>query len=98
MKLAFGKKWSSWTRLACLVVTVALLFSVFRRIDRPAFLASLGRTSVSWFALAFMAYGLALWLASLPSHLALRLSARAAPIAARARLLFVCRLFSFVFF
>src|SRR5258708_20066008 len=97
MKLAFGKKWSSWTRLACLVVTVALWFAVLRRIDRPAFLASLGRTSVSWFALAFMAYGLALWLVSLRWHLALRLTARAVHIAASYRLLLVGHFFSSIF-
>src|SRR2546427_10318244 len=96
MKLVFGKKWSSWTRLACLVVTVALLFSVFRRIDRPAFLASLGRTSVSWFALAFLAYGLALWLVSLPLHFALRFTARAGHILARYRLLFGGHFFFFI--
>jgi rSAM/selenodomain-associated transferase 2 len=94
MKLVFGKKWSSWTRLACLVVTVALLFFVFRRIDRPAFLASLGRTNVSWFALAFLAYGLALWLVSLRWHLALRLTARAVHVAASYRLLLVGHFFS----
>ncbi len=97
MKPVFGKKWSSWTRLACLVVTVALLFSVFRRIDQQALLASLGRTSVSWFALAFLAYGLALWLVSLRWHLALRLTARAVHIAASYRLLLVGHFFSSIF-
>jgi len=97
MNLAFGKKWSSWTRLACLVVTAALLLFVFRRIDRAAFLASLRRTSVTWFALAFLAYGLALWLVSLRWHLALRLTARAVHIAATYRLLLVGHFFSSIF-
>src|SRR5260370_18466050 len=96
MKLVFGKKWSSWTRLACLVVTVALLFSVFRRIDQQAFLASLGRTSVSWFALAFLAYGLALWLVLPPLPLAFRLYVAGVPTPSRHQFLLDWACFSFV--
>ena len=98
MKFLSGQKWFSWTRLTCLVLTFAILFFVFRNLDTGAFLASLRRMDVRWFILAFLAYGFALWTASIRWHLALHLIHRAVHITATSRLFLVGHFFFAILF
>ena len=81
----FGRKWFSWPRLACLLVTVLLLVVVFRQIDPAAVWASLRRLSPPWFGLAIAAYGVALGLAGVRSHFGLRLTDQAIHLSASCR-------------
>src|SRR5687767_10051367 len=41
MNLLFGRKWFSWPRIACLLITILLLWFIFRRIDLGALGAAL---------------------------------------------------------
>lgn len=98
MKLPAGKKWFTWTRLAGLVVTVAMLLLVFRQIGSTAFLEALKQTQPVWVLAGLAAYGLAIWLASLRWHLALRLTDRAIHLTASSRLFLIGHFFYVVLF
>ena len=79
-----GKK--VWVmRLAGLLVTTLLLGFIFRQVDLHALGASLRRMSPGWFGLGFVAYGLAMGLAGVRSHFALRLTDRAVHLGASCR-------------
>ena len=81
----FGRRWFSWPRLACLLVSVLLLVVVVRQIHPAALWASLARLSPAWFGLAFAAYGAALGLAGIRSHFGLRLTDQAIHLSASCR-------------
>src|SRR3989442_9547548 len=98
MHLLSGKRWFSWPRVACLVVTAFILFLIFRGIDSAAFLISLKQMRLTWFALALAAYGLALWLGSFRWHFALRLTDRAIHPSASYRLFLIGHFFFVVLF
>src|SRR2546428_14047479 len=98
MNLLPGKKWFSWMRLACLAITVLILFFVLRRVDRAVLLGSLKAMRVSWFALAFTAYGAALLLGGFRWHLALRLTECDSHASASQRLFLVGHFFFVVLF
>ena len=85
MHLLFRRKWFSWPRLACLLVTALLLVVIFRQIDPAAVWASLRRLSPPWFGVAFAAYGAALGLAGVRSHFGLRLTDQAIHLSASCR-------------
>jgi rSAM/selenodomain-associated transferase 2 len=93
MNLLPGKKWFSWQRVLCLLITVGLLCFIVRRIDFDAFLASLKRMRPGWFVLAFIAYGVALWLGSIRWHLALQLTRTAVHPSASVRLFLIGHFF-----
>src|ERR1043166_2506931 len=88
MRIA-GKKWFTWPRLACLIVTGVILFLIFRQIGSATFLTTLRQTRPGWLLLAFLAYGLAIWLGSLRWHVAVRLTARAIHLSASSRLFLI---------
>jgi len=98
MNLLFGKRWFTWPRLACLVVTGLILFFVFRQIGSRTLWVALDQTQPVWFLLAFGAYGLAIWLGSLRWHLALRLTDRAIHLSATTRLFLIGHFFYVVLF
>src|SRR5260221_4607362 len=98
MSLLSGKKWFTWPRLVCLVVTLLILFFIFHKIGSPAFIAALKQTRLSWFLLGFLAYGIAIWVGSLRWHLALRLTDRAIHLSASSRLFFIGHFFYVVLF
>ncbi|MCI0744944.1 MAG: TIGR04283 family arsenosugar biosynthesis glycosyltransferase [Verrucomicrobia subdivision 3 bacterium] len=86
MNLLFGKKWFSWPRLACLLITLVLLFWIFRRIDFSTLLATFRRLNPLWFVLAFATYGVAMVAGGLRWHLALRVTDTAMHLGASCRL------------
>jgi uncharacterized membrane protein YbhN (UPF0104 family) len=85
VNLPLGKKWVSWPRFVALGVTGALLLLIFRQLP----LETLGRTLLNlqpiWLLGAFGAYGLALLLGGLRSHVAYRLADRAVHTTASCR-------------
>src|SRR5262245_38161006 len=93
MNLLPGKNWFSWQRLLCLLITLGLLYFIVQRIDLDAFLASLKRVRVGWFAIGFLAYGVALWLGAVRWHLALQLTGTAVHPSASARLFLIGHFF-----
>src|SRR5438552_149520 len=98
MNLLSGRRWVTWPRLACLAVTAVILFLIFRQIGSAAFLTALGQTRPIWVVLAFISYGVAIWLASLRWHLALRLTDRAIHLSASSRLFLISHFFYVVLF
>src|ERR1051325_8559898 len=98
MNLLFGKRWFTWPRLACLVVTGLILFFIFREVGSRTLWVALHPTHVGWFLLGFGAYGLAIWLGSLRWHLALRLTDRAIHLSATSRLFLIGHFFYVVLF
>jgi len=93
MNLLFGKRWFSWQRLACIAITVALLYFIFRRVDYHGLLTALGELKPLWFALAFAVYGLAMILGGLRWHLALRVTDTAMHLGASCRLFLIGHFF-----
>ena len=83
------KHWAIWSRIIAIVITVGLLWVVFRRIDFDTLRVSLGRISWSWFALGFLAYGAALLFGSLRLHIAFRLTNAASHFLATSRIFLV---------
>src|SRR5437016_1262278 len=98
MDLLSGKRWFTWPRFACLVVTGIILFLIFRQIGSTAFLGALRQTQPLWVVLALLAYGLAIWLVSLRWHLALHLTDRAIHLSASSRLFLIGHFFYVVLF
>ncbi len=98
MKLLWIRGWFTWPRLACLVVTGVILWLVFRQIELNALLTALRQTRIIWVVLGFVAYGLAIWLASLRWHLALRLMDRAIHLSASNRMFLIGHFFYVVLF
>ena len=98
MNLLAGKRWFTWPRLACLAVTGIILFLIFRQVGSASFLKALSQTRPVWVVLALLAYGLAIWLASLRWHLALRLTDRAIHLSASSRLFLIGHFFYVVLF
>lgn len=98
MNLLSDRKWFTWPRLVCLAVTVVILFLILRQIGSTAFLAALEEMRPGWVLLGFLAYGLAIWLASLRWHLALRLTDRAIHLSASSRLFVIGHFFYVVLF
>lgn len=93
MNLLFGRKWFSWQRLACLLLTLALLYFIFRRLDVGALVTALKGLKPLWFAVAFATYGLAMILGGLRWHLALRVTDTAMHLGASCRLFLVGHFF-----
>src|SRR5688500_5234071 len=93
MNLLFGRKWFSWPRLACLLITVLLLYFIFQRIDLGALTAALKHLKGFWFALAFAIYGVAMILGGLRWHLALRVTDTAMHPGASCRLFLIGHFF-----
>ena len=98
MEALFGKRWWSWQRIVCLVITFALLAFTFSRIDRDALHHSLAHVRIGWFALAFATYGLALLLGGLRWHVTLHAIRCAVHVAASVRLALVGHFFFLIFF
>ena len=71
MNLLFGTKWFSLPRLACLLITLLLLYFIFQRIDLGGLTAVLKHLKGFWFVLAFAIYGLAMILGGLRWHVRL---------------------------
>lgn len=86
MDLLFGRKWFSWPRLVCLLITIALLYFIFRRIDMSALVAALKQLKPLWFIMAFATYGVAMIFGGLRWHLALRVTDTAMHLGASCRL------------
>src|SRR5687767_9230832 len=84
-----NKHWTIWSRVIAIIVTLALLWVVFRRIDLDTLRVSLGRISWSWFALGFVAYGVAMLFGSLRLHIAFRLTNAASHFLASCRIFLV---------
>jgi len=93
MNLLPGRKWFSWQGVLCLLITLGLLYFVVQRIDLDAFLASLKRMRPIWFALGFIAYGVALWLGAIRWHLALQLTRTSVHPSASVRLFLIGHFF-----
>jgi rSAM/selenodomain-associated transferase 2 len=93
MNLLFGTKWFSLPRLAGLLITVLLLYFIFRRIDLGALRAALEHLKIPWFVLAFFTYGLAMILGGLRWHLALRVTDTAMHLGASCRLFLIGHFF-----
>src|SRR5688572_15305337 len=93
MNLLFGRKWFSWPRLACLLITFGLLYFIFRRIDLSALGAALKHLKPFWFAIAFATYGVAMILGGLRWHLALRVTDTAMHPGASGRLFLIGHFF-----
>jgi uncharacterized membrane protein YbhN (UPF0104 family) len=98
MDAVLGKRWWSWQRLVCLVITAAILIFIFRRIDREALRHSLADVHLGWFALAFALYGVALVVGGLRWHVTLHAIRCAVHIAASVRLSFIGHFFFLIFF
>jgi rSAM/selenodomain-associated transferase 2 len=93
MNLLFGKKWFSWPRLACLLITFGLLYIIFRRIDLNALVTALKQLKPVWFVIAFATYGVAMILGGLRWHLALRVTNTAMHLGASCRLFLIGHFF-----
>jgi rSAM/selenodomain-associated transferase 2 len=93
MNLLFGKKWFSWPRLGCVLVTIALLVFIFSRIDFSALVGALRQLKSLWFVLAFAVYGVAMVLGGLRWHLALRVTDTAMHLGASCRLFLIGHFF-----
>ena len=76
-------------RLVAVVVTLGLLFVVYRRIDTASLQSSFGHIKWQWFVLGFLGYGVALGLGGLRSHFALRLTHAASHFLASCRIFLV---------
>jgi rSAM/selenodomain-associated transferase 2 len=93
MNLLFGKRWFSWQSAACIAITVALLYFIFRRVDYHGLLAALLELKPVWFVLAFAAYGLAMILGGLRWHLALHVTDTVTHLGASCRLFLIGHFF-----
>src|SRR5688572_5822131 len=93
MNLLFGKRWFSWPRLGCVIVTLALLYVIFRRVDYHGLLAALRELKPIWFVLAFAVYGLAMILGGLRWHLALHVTDTVTHLGASCRLFLIGHFF-----
>lgn len=93
MNLLFGKRWFSWQRVACVAITIALLYFIFRRVDYHGLLAALRELKPIWFVFAFAVYGLAMILGGLRWHLALRVTDTAMHLGASCRLFLIGHFF-----
>lgn len=81
--------WTIWSRLLAVLVTLALLFIVYRQIDFAMLQSSFGRIKWSWLILAFLLYGVALAFGGMRSHFALRLTHAASHFLASCRIFLV---------
>jgi rSAM/selenodomain-associated transferase 2 len=93
MNLLFGRKWFSWPRLVCLLITLVLLYVIFRRIDLHGLVAALKQLEPVWFGCAFGVYGLAMIFGGLRWHLALRVTDTAMHPGASCRLFLIGHFF-----
>ena len=93
MKFPSGQKWVSWKRLLGLGVTLALLVFIFSKIDRATVLTALRHTRWPWLAAGFLAYGLALFLGGLRSHIAWRATGTSVSTSTSGRLFLIGHFF-----
>src|SRR5687767_9944851 len=93
MNLLFGRKWFSWPRVVCLLISVVLLYIIFRRIDFNGLVAALKHLKPVWFVCAFGTYGLAMVLGGLRWNLALRVTDTAMHPGASCRLFLIGHFF-----
>jgi rSAM/selenodomain-associated transferase 2 len=93
MNLLFGRKWFSWPRVVCLLITALLLYLIFRRIDFNGLVAALKHLQPAWFVCAFGMYGLAMILGGLRWNLALRVTDTAMHPGASCRLFLIGHFF-----
>src|SRR5688572_25891134 len=98
MEAVLGKRWWSWQRLVCLVITGAILTFIFGRIDRDALQHSLAHVRWGWFALSFATYAAALILGGLRWHVTLHAIRCAVHVAASVRLSFIGHFFFLILF
>lgn len=84
-----GKSLTWGTRLTAVVVTLGLLFVVYRRIDAAMLQSAFAQVKWSWLILGFAGYGVALALGGLRSHFALRLTHAASHFLASCRMFLV---------
>src|SRR5688572_20810487 len=83
------KHWALGSRIIAILVTVGLLWVVFRRIDFVTLRLALARINWAWFAVGFLGYGLALLFGSLRLHIAFRLTNAASHFLATSRIFLV---------
>jgi rSAM/selenodomain-associated transferase 2 len=93
MNFLFGKRWFSWPRVACVVITIALLYLIFRRVDYHGLFAALREIKLLWFVLAFAVYGLAMIFGGMRWHLALHVTDTSMHAGASCRLFLIGHFF-----
>lgn len=98
MNATGGTNWLSWKRLVILIITVAALIILFRRIDAAAFVAAISSMQPGWFLLAVGFYGAAFLFAAWRWHLALRVTGCAVHSSASARLYCIGHYFFIILF
>lgn len=96
--MEFGRKSLPWVRLACVVVTLAALFFVIRRIHVNALLSTLRAIQPAWFVGAVILYGILFLPASWRWRLALRLSDNAVGFSPIVRVSLIGHFFYVIFF
>lgn len=90
--------WFSWTRLICLVATVALMWVILRKVDFRSLGESVQRLQIGWSLAALAVYGVALTFQAARWHLSLVAVRRGVHAAASWRLAMVGHFFFTVFF
>ncbi len=93
-----GKRSLLWARSACVVITAAVMFLLFRKIDLKVLFQTFRTMRAGWYLASFALYGLLFIPAAWRWHLALRLNETVVRFAATARLSLIGHFFYTILF
>lgn len=94
MKPPFGLDARSLTRVGCIVISLAALAAIYRRIDFFALVETLSNARLHWFFAALGSFGAAVVLAAMRWHVVLRSNHSSVHASATLRTVFIGHLFN----